>query len=187
MNHRISNFNLVERSLEACALLRLVGLWLLLISELSFSLAATTSYISMTLVVSEMLLKSATSFLLSFNSKKEIYLKTDLRVFSGETSWKRGHLRSKSSPSLISPQVSSPFGRIARSHARAALERRRECEGRAKSLSLLASLAMIGGLACRLLIHYFVVIDSFKVKNNSPCARALKIHFILNFCLQMKC
>lgn len=129
-----------------------------------------------------MLLKSVTSFLLSFNSRKEIYLKTDLRVFSGETSLKRGNLRSKSTPSLISPQVSSPFG-----HARAALERRPECVGRGKSLSLLASLAIIGGLTCRLLIHYFVVIDSFKVKDNYPCARALKIHFILNFCLQMKC
>lgn len=92
MKHRIWNFNLVERSLEAYALLRLVGLWLLLISELSFSLAATTSYISMTLAVSEMLLKSTTSFLLSFNSKKEIYFKTDLRVFSGETSLKPGNL-----------------------------------------------------------------------------------------------
>ena len=107
MKHRILNFNLVERSLEAYAVLRLVGLWLLLISELSFSLAATTSYISMTLVLSEMLLKSATSFLLSFYSKKEIYLKTDLRVFSGETSLKRGNLRSKCTPSFISPQVSS--------------------------------------------------------------------------------
>ena len=187
MKHRILNFNLVERSLEAYALWRLVGLSLLLISELSFSLAATTSYISMTLAVSEMLLKSAASFLLSFNSKKEIYLKTDLRVFSGETSLKPGNLWSKSTPSFISLQVSSPFGRIARSHARAALERRRECEGRGKSPSLLASLAIIGGLACRLLIHYFVVINSFKVKDNSPCARALKIHFILNFCLQLKC
>lgn len=72
--------------------LKVGGLWLSLISELSFSLAATTSYISMTLVVSEMLLKSATSFLLSFISKKEIYLKTDLRVFSGETSLKPGNL-----------------------------------------------------------------------------------------------
>ena len=124
-----------------------------------------------------MLLKSVTSFLLSFNSKKEIYLKTDLRVFSGETLLKRGNLRSKSTPSLINPQVSSPVGRMARSHARDALERRPECEGRGKSLSLLASLAIIGGLACRLIIHYFVVIDSFKVKDNSPYARALKIHF----------
>lgn len=59
--------------------------------------------------------------------------------------------------------------------------------GAGKSLSLLASLAIIGGLPCRLLIHYFVLINSFKVKDNSPCARALKIHFILNFCLQLKC
>lgn len=72
--------------------LKVGGLVAVVNSELSFSLAATTSYISMTLVVSEMLLKSATSFLLSFISKKEIYLKTDLRVFSGETSLKPGNL-----------------------------------------------------------------------------------------------
>ena len=106
MKHRILNFNLVERSLEACAVLRLVGLWLLLISELSFSLGATTSYISMTLAIRKCIWNPSHHFL-CLNSRKEIYLKTDLRVFSGETSLKRGNLRSKCTPSFISPQVSS--------------------------------------------------------------------------------
>ena len=111
---------------------------------------------------------------IKYEKASYIFSRDSKEVTWSSVTWERSRRSTKSSWALnvfLWLRASSPYGGVARCHARAARERRRQCEGREKKgrallflrpsrlpgslarslvLSLLASFAIIGDLARRL-------------------------------------